>query len=200
MKIKNPFCQTERCKHCRAPLFEVVPGKTTQAEIAAFAHRCADPARRDAILKALWIHPGVHCPKGCTTVLVEYGQPEIPGKLSKSEQCHIAQRQVEMEHPEFITTHGPHSRLLACVHCRNFDGAQLVDEESDSKYRNPKYKPLINHRVRQAFCRVKSIQELPGEWWYDEGDGQASCPHFRPDRLFVYAYKTVTGWSEYPEK
>jgi hypothetical protein len=72
----------------------------------------------------------------------------------------------------------------------------LVHEKSDSKYRNPKYKPLSNHRVRQAFCRIPSIQKESGAWWYDEGEGQANCPCFDPDRLFIYAYKKITGWSE----
>jgi hypothetical protein len=60
-----------RCRGCGAPIFEAVPGVTTPDEIRAFAGS-SQLRGREQIARDGWIHPGRHCPNGCTMVLQEF--------------------------------------------------------------------------------------------------------------------------------
>jgi hypothetical protein len=188
---------SKRCEHCRSRLFEVVPFRTTQQAIVGFAQRSVLPDK-EAIIASRWMHPGLHCPNGCTQVFVEY-QIELP-KMTTSEAIAIGQQYCQEHYPEFIETHGTASRIVACVHCANFKGAVLEGWHNTHLYRNAKYRPLRNHKILRMSCLVPEIQQLEGTWWYDKGDNQPECDFFRYNRLFEHVYKDVTGWSEYPER
>lgn len=194
-----PMTADSHCPVCNDPLFKVVPFETSQEAIVAFARKSNLPGR-EGIVESRWMHPGVYCAQGCTEILVEYGRPELPAGLSVAEGCSIAQRHAKQRYSKFVATHGDRSRLVACVHCRHFDGATVEGWASESKYRNPKHRPLSTHRVRTAVCRVGPIQRLSGTWWYDEGQAQPKCAAFKPDTLFIFAYKAVMGWSEYSDE
>ena len=59
-----------RCLSCGALMFEAIPGVTTPDEIKAFANS-SQLRGKEQIARDGWIHPGRHCPNGCTVVLQE---------------------------------------------------------------------------------------------------------------------------------
>jgi hypothetical protein len=188
----------QRCDKCGSALFEVVPFKTTQREIVEFASKSSLPvSARDTILKERWLHAGLYCPKGCTTILVEHGSLPLP-ELTVPKAIAIAVQYAQQRHSEFIDTHGATARIIACVQCANFRGATIEDESTTALYRNPAYAPLRDHKLATANCTEPRIQELKREWWYDAGDGQPECDYFRCAKSFAAIYKVVTSWSEYP--
>jgi hypothetical protein len=67
----NESITWDRCKSCGEPLFNVVPGETSQEEINTFAQN-SNLADKGQIAREGWIHPGTYCPNGCTEVLVEH--------------------------------------------------------------------------------------------------------------------------------
>jgi hypothetical protein len=187
-----------RCDVCGSALIEVIPFKTTQREIVEFALKSSLPeSEKETIIKERWLHPGRYCPKGCTAILVEYGPLPLPD-MSVQEAIAIAAQYSQQRHHEFIETQGATSRIVACVHCANFRGAALTDESPPALYHNPAYRPLRNHKLVTAHCAEPQIQELKHDWWYDVGDKQPECDYFRYEKSFAWAYKAVTGWSEYP--
>ena len=189
----------QRCDKCGSALFKVVPFKTTQQEIVEFASKSSLPASaKDTIIQERWLHPGLYCPKGCTTILVEYGPVPLP-EMTVREAIAIAARYSHQYHHDFVETHGAASRIVACIHCANFRGAVLEGESPTALYRNPAYQPLRSHKLATAHCVDPRIQLLKRDWWYDVGDKQPECDYFRYEKSFVSAYKVVTGWSEYPD-
>jgi hypothetical protein len=56
------------CRKCGEALFIAMPGETTREEIRAFAISSSLRAREE-IARDGWIHPGKHCPNGCTQIL-----------------------------------------------------------------------------------------------------------------------------------
>jgi hypothetical protein len=64
------------CRNCGATLFYVVPGKTSEEEIVAFAKTAKLP-NASQIEADKWIHPGVYCPNGCGAVIVEIEHPDL---------------------------------------------------------------------------------------------------------------------------
>ncbi|QDV30841.1 hypothetical protein Spb1_27760 [Planctopirus ephydatiae] len=67
------FNQTH-CDYCGGELFWALPGRTTRAEIVAYAELIGDEQ-----LKAdQWIHPGVYCANGCTFRMFNIA-PREPG-------------------------------------------------------------------------------------------------------------------------
>ena len=188
----------DKCQMCNSVLFKVVPFKTTQREIVEFAqHSSLPPSERESIIRHRWMHAGLHCPNGCTEIFVEHGQIPLP-KMTVSESIAIAQTYSREHYQEFVKTHGLNSRIVACVHCANFGGAIVEGQSQTAFYRNPKYRPLRDSRVISARCREVRIQALARAWWYDTGREKPECDYFKYDRLFEHAYKSVTGWSEYP--
>ncbi len=138
----------DKCEVCNSELFEVVPFKTTQREIVEFAqHSSLPPSERESIIQHRWIHPGLHCPNGCTKIFVEYGQIPLP-TMTTSESIAIAQTYSREHHREFVKTHGFTSRIVACIHCANFDGAVVEGQARTALYSNPKYRPL---REKQGY-------------------------------------------------
>lgn len=64
-----PFqASSDFCHTCGEALFTAMPGKTTVQEIRAFAESSRLKGR-EHILRDGWIHPGQHCPNGCSTRL-----------------------------------------------------------------------------------------------------------------------------------
>lgn len=189
---------TKRCDVCGADLFEAVPFKTTQKEIVEFVQRSSfEETRKAQIIQGKWLHPGVYCPNSCTEILAEYGPPKLP-ELSKEQVISIAKAYSLSHHQEFIRTQGENSRIVACVHCSHFHGTMLEGESATARYRQPKHRPLRNHRVISAMCGEPRIMALKRAWWYDQGKTQPECDYFQPSHLFAWTYKDVTGWSEYP--
>jgi len=187
----------KRCKHCKSKLFEAIPFKTTQQAIVEFAQLSEVPDR-EAIIASKWIHPGLHCPNGCTKVFIEY-RIDLP-EMTIREAIAIGHRYSQEHHQEFIETQGVISRILACVHCANFKGAAVEGGHTNNLYRNPKHRPLANHKVVQVSCGVLEVQQLEGAWWYEKGESQPHCDFFKYNRSFINVYKDVTGWNEYPEQ
>lgn len=54
------------CPRCGEPLFLVLPGRTSAAEMRAFAetHRISG---WQSVVREGWMHPGQYCPRDCTT-------------------------------------------------------------------------------------------------------------------------------------
>lgn len=187
----------QRCPRCNAVLFVAIPNKTTQRDIVAFAQQSALPQRlKEGIIQTRWIHPGVHCPNGCYREYWEYGHQYLP-LMTSAEDIAIALGFSAKFYAEFLEKHGAASRIVACVFCKNFRGALLEGQPADAHYRNPKYKPLKNHRVVAASCSDLRVQAQSSEWWYEQGTNQPECPHFIPD-IPVYVYRNM-GWGEFPE-
>ena len=189
----------KRCQTCNSILFEVTPFITTQREIVEFAQSSSlSPSAKEAIIRDRWMPPGFYCPNGCTEILVERKLP-VP-EMTVAESIAIAQRYSQDHHPKFVETHGATSRLVACVHCVNFGGAIVEGRSPTAFYRNPEHRPLCNSRIISARCADRRIQAHHRDWWYDTGKQQPECEYFKYDRrLFMHTYKSVTGWSEYPE-
>ncbi len=188
----------QRCDKCGSKLFMVVPFRTTQREIVAFASESSlATSVKDTIVKERWLHPGHYCPNGCTTILVEYGAVPLP-EMTVREAIAIAVQYSQRRYREFIETHGAATRFIACVHCTNFRGAVVEGASLTALYHNPAYKPLRDHKLVMARCADLRIHELKHDWWYDVGDEQPECDYFQSNKSFVRVYKAVTGWSEYP--
>jgi hypothetical protein len=179
-------------------LFEVIPFKTTQKEIIEFAQRGSLPS----VLKDIFIHhsgevhPGLYCPMGCTQILLELGPPQLP-ETTQNDALAIAQKYSQEHYQEFIKTHGDTSRIVACVHCANFGGAAVEGRSPIAHYKAPHLWPLRDSKIVSVQCSDPRIQTMSGSWWYDIGKEQPECEFFVPCRIFVYIYKSVTGWSEY---
>jgi len=189
----------QRCQVCNTVLFEVIPFKTTQQEIIEFVENSSLPvSEKEAIVREKWMHAGLYCPHGCTTVFHEYGPPKLP-EMTIAEAIAIGKEFSQENHRQFIQTHGENSRVVACVHCQKFGGTILEGKSQTAHYRNPKLRPLCDSRILSADCSDPNIQKLKSAWWYDIGDKQPECPYFAYDPLFHWTYKRVTGWSEYPE-
>jgi hypothetical protein len=149
-------------------LFRVIPFKTTQQEIVEFAQISSLPDKeKAAIITGSWMHPGRYCPNGCTAIFLD-GPLKLPD-MTVSEAIRIGKEYSQEHHREFVETHGIPSRIVACVHCINFKGAVVKDWHNTHLYSNPKYRPLRNHKVVWASCRVPEIRQLERAWWYDKG-------------------------------
>ena len=186
-----------KCDHCNSMIFEVIPFKTTQKEIVEFAQK-SSLKHKESIIASKWMYPGLHCPNGCT-VLHRILRIELPA-ITRDEALAIAQQFSLKHHSEFIETHGARSRIVACIHCKNFKGAVLEGWDNNHVYRNPKFKPLCNHIAVRVSCLIPKFLRHKGAWWYDKGKDHPECDFFSYNRMFKYVYKDVTGWSEYPEE
>ncbi|HZY42590.1 MAG TPA: hypothetical protein VFF59_11395 [Anaerolineae bacterium] len=67
----NTAVNWNRCRECGALLFHAKPGETTKESIRKFVKESNLPGK-EIIEREGWIHPGTHCPNGCTALLVEY--------------------------------------------------------------------------------------------------------------------------------
>ena len=189
----------KQCDVCNAIMFEAEPFKTTQQDIIEFAQQSSLPeSQKQAIIQSKWIHPGYHCPNGCTTIFDEYLIP-LP-TMTRSESIAIVAKYSREHFSEFLKTHGQNSRVIACVFCKSFGGAVLEGESPTAVYRQPEHRPFRNKRIISAVCADWRIQELKSDWWYSTGKIQAECEYFVYDGTFKQVYKDVTGWSEYPPK
>ena len=178
-------------------MFEVEPFKTTQQEILDFArHSTLPEAQKQAILKSKWIHPGFHCPNGCSAIFVDGPLPLPPMTLTES--IAIATEYAKKHYPEFLDTHGLKSRVVCCIFCQKFGGARLQGETPTAVYHQPKLNPFRNKKITSANCSDPNINELNFAWWYSVGEFQAECEYFEYAISFEWVYKDVTGWSEYP--
>jgi hypothetical protein len=178
-------------------MFEVEPFKTTQQDIIEFAQQSSLPeSQKQSIIKSRWIHPGSHCPNGCSAIFVERQIP-LPA-MSLSESVAIASEYARKHFPEFLQTHGSKSRIVCCAFCQNFGGVSVEGESPTALHHHPKLNPFRNKKIVSANCSDPRINELKTNWWYSEGKMQADCEYFRYGDSFKWVYKDVTGWNEYP--
>src|SRR5512133_3089666 len=106
----------KQCDVCHATMFEAEPFKTTQQDIIKFAQQSSLPeSQKEAIIQSKWIHPGYHCPNGCSTIFVE-GPIHLPS-MAFGESIAVATEYARKYFPEFLQTHGPNSRIVCCVFC-----------------------------------------------------------------------------------
>ncbi len=187
----------QNCPKCNSPLFAAIPFETTRQAIVEFAQH-SSMLEREVVIRGQWIHPGLYCPNGCYRELWDYGSALMP-QLTLSEEMRVSQEYATKYLSDFTKTQGEHSRCLACIHCEKFDGASLDGQPPTSHYRNPKLRPFRDSRIVTARCRDLHIQALHHAWWYDQGRDQPECEYFTSNRTFRFVYKTVTGWSEFPE-
>ncbi len=177
-------------------MFEAEPFKTTQQDIIDFAQRSSLlESQKQHIIQSRWIHPGYYCPNGCSTIFVD-GPIPLPS-ISLDERIAIATEYARKHFPEFLQTHGITSRIVCCVFCQKFGGVKLEDESPTTMYRQPKLKPFRSKKIVFANCSDPRINELKTDWWYSTGETQAECEYFEYADSFRWAYKDVTGWSEY---
>lgn len=66
----HPLDQTH-CLVCGQLLFKALPHVTTREEIVEFSNRIG----RADLARDQWIHPGVYCPNGCTSVMLNFRHP-----------------------------------------------------------------------------------------------------------------------------
>ena len=59
------------CLACHEKVLRVSPGKTSEAEIRAFASRSPVWSENSAAVDG-WMHPGIYCPNGCVTIFIDY--------------------------------------------------------------------------------------------------------------------------------
>ena len=188
----------KQCPTCKTVLFEVLPFKTTQQEIAEFI-QCSTTSDeiKQTVLKSKWLHPGLYCANGCYSELYEVDV--LLPVMTLGESIAIANKYSYQHFAAFLETHGTNSRIAACIYCKKFGGATLEGESPTAIYRQATLKPLRNHKIIGSHCADERIQSLPGEWWYSKGQIQAECDFFEYNHLFKRAFKEVTGWSEYPD-
>ncbi len=186
----------KQCDVCNAIMFEAEPFKTTQQAIVEFAQQSSLPERqKQAIIQGRWIHPGYHCPNGCSETYLD-GPIPLPS-MSLDESITIATDYAQKHFSEFLQTHGLNSRIVCCVFCKKFCGVHLEGESPSAIYHQPKLNPFRKKRVISANCSDSRINELKTAWWYSQGKTQAECEYFEYADTFKWVYKDVTGWSEY---
>lgn len=66
----NLAIDATRCPTCGGKIFVALPGRTTKAQIIAFASH-AKICQGSSIAEDGWIHPGRYCPNGCIQELWE---------------------------------------------------------------------------------------------------------------------------------
>lgn len=177
-------------------MFEAEPFRTTQQEIIEFARQSSLPENeKQAIIQSKWIHPGYHCPNGCSEIFVD-GPISLPS-MTLDESLAIATEYAQSHFSEFLQTHAQNSRIVCCVFCRKFGGVRLEGESPTAIYRQPKLSPFRKRRIVSANCSDPRINELNMDWWYSVGKTQAECAYFEYADSFKWVYKDVTGWSEY---
>ena len=185
------------CDVCNSIMFEAQPFKTTQQDIIEFARQSSLPqSQKQTTLESRWIHPGYHCPNGCSAIFMD-GPIALPS-MSRDESLAIATKYARRYFPEFLETHGPNSQIVCCVFCQKFGGASLEGASPTALYRQPKLKPFRNQKIISAICSDPGINQLKTDWWYSKGSMQANCEYFEYDDSFKWVYKDVTSWSEYP--
>lgn len=70
----------DKCVSCESTIFMIVPGKTSKQEISQFA-KASQAWKENPDALAGYMHPGIYCPKGCFSILLE-SSPKESNKIT----------------------------------------------------------------------------------------------------------------------